>query len=344
MELSERKKLVLAEIINSYIATGEPIGSKALCNMLGIAVSSATLRNEMSELCEMGYLEQPYTSAGRVPTSFGYRVYVHNLMKKESVPDTTRRTIDDLINKAARDPQNLMQSAGQILTDLTGMPVIVTTDISENAYVKRVEMMPMGRRAMLIVLISSDGVMQSRICRCDADLSVETAGLLQRVIEENLVGREISKITMPFSQNLVAQSGQNSLLFMPFLAAVTEMAQSCGKASINLKGESRIFTCYKNEKQVRGLLELLSCGNVLKHIVDLAKGTVDVVFGEDTGIDELKMSNAVVAEYKSGDSVAGKIGIIGPARMPYKAIVPGIEYFAQKLSQAVTQAVCDLGD
>ncbi|MDO4743470.1 MAG: heat-inducible transcriptional repressor HrcA [bacterium] len=344
MELSERKKLVLAEIINSYIATGEPIGSKALCNMLGITVSSATLRNEMSELCEMGYLEQPYTSAGRVPTSFGYRIYVHNLMEKESVPDTTRRTIDDLINKAASDPQNLMQTAGQILTDLTGMPVILTTEISENAYVKKVELMPMGRRAMLIALVSSDGVMQSRICRCDADLSAEMVGLFQKIIEDNIVGCEISKITMPFSQNLVAQIGQYALIFMPFLATVTEMAQACGRARINLKGESRIFTCYKNEKQVRGLLDLFSHGSVLKHIVDLAKGDVDVVFGEDTGIDELKMSNAVVAEYRSGDSVAGKIGIIGPARMPYKVIVPGIEYFAQRLSQAVTQAVYDLED
>ena len=139
MDLSERKRIILAALIKSYIKTGEPVGSKYLLELTGLNVSPATLRNEMSELCELGYLSQPHTSAGRQPTSNGYSFYFERLMNHREVPSDLQLIIDKMLNDAAKDPENLASVAGQLLSNLTGFPTLMATVTREETYVKRID-------------------------------------------------------------------------------------------------------------------------------------------------------------------------------------------------------------
>ena len=182
MNLSDRKRIILAAIIKNYIKTGEPVGSKLLIELTGLSVSSATLRNEMSELCELGYLEQPHTSAGRKPTSTGYDFYFEQLMGRRQIPDDLKQIIDKMLNDAAKDPEHLASIAGQVLSDLTGAPTIMATVTKSEAFVRRVNIMPMGRRTVLLLLITSDGLTRSRICRSAFDLSPELISYFDRLV------------------------------------------------------------------------------------------------------------------------------------------------------------------
>ena len=138
MELTPRKKAILCSLIRTYIVTGEPVGSKTESLLRDIGVSSATLRNEMSDLCEMGYLMQPHTSAGRVPTNLGYRVYTDALRENMLVSDSTKRLINGLLTQALTDPENLPETASEILSDITGLPTIISSVRTDSCFVRRV--------------------------------------------------------------------------------------------------------------------------------------------------------------------------------------------------------------
>lgn len=344
MELSERKKAILSALIRSYINTGEPIGSKALCNILNFNVSSATLRNEMSELCELGFLEQPHTSAGRIPTNSGYKLYIDSLMDRNAITPQMRAAIDTLLTEASHDPENLASLAGQILSDLTGLPTLLATITNEHAYVRRVELLAMGRRTILIVLVTSDGVARSRICRNNADLTTDLISIFDRLVSARVVGTELNQFSQAFLQTLVAEAGQYALAITPLMTSVFDIIADINSSGISLKGESNLINCYGNEMQARALLNLITRQNVLMDILAGVNRPVDIVYGDVTGIDELRPSNMVVARYKLGDNELGRIGVIGPTRMAYEQVVPGLEYFAKRLGIIMTQTMHDLED
>ncbi|MDD4699230.1 MAG: heat-inducible transcriptional repressor HrcA [Oscillospiraceae bacterium] len=344
MELNERKKAILSAIIRSYINTGEPIGSKALCNILNFNVSSATLRNEMSELCEMGYLEQPHTSAGRIPTNSGYKLYVDSLMNRNSITPQMRMAIDALLSEASHDPENLASLAGQILSDLTGLPSLLATISNQSAYVRRVELLPMGRRTILIVLVTSDGMARSRISRNYTDLTADLIAIFDRLVSARVVGTELVNFSQGFLQTLVAEAGQYALALTPLMTSVFEIISDINSRGISLKGESNLISCYENENQAKAILNLIARQNVLMDILAGVSLPIDIVFGDGTGIDELRPSNMVVARYRLGENDLGRIGVIGPTRMAYEQVVPGLEYFAKRLGKIMTQTMHDLED
>jgi len=344
MELSKRKRAILSALIRSYIDTGEPIGSKALCNILNFNVSSATLRNEMSELCEMGFLEQPHTSAGRIPTNSGYKLYVDSLMDRNSITPQMRAAIDSLLTEASHDPEHMASLAGQILSDLTGLPTLLTTISNGSAYVRRVELLPMGRRTILIVLVTSDGVARSRICRNNVDLTSDLIEIFDRMVSVQVVGTELVKFSQAFLQTLVAEAGQYALALTPLMTSVFEIISDINSSGLSFKGEATLISCYENETQAKAILNLIARQNVLMDILVGVSLPVDIVFGDGTGIDELRPSNMVVARYRLGENDLGRIGVIGPTRMAYEQVIPGLEYFAKRFGVIMTQTMHDLED
>ena len=342
VDISERKKIILAALIKNFIKTGEPVGSKSLIDITGLNVSSATLRNEMSELCELGFLEQPHTSAGRQPTSAGYNFYFERLMNRKEVPSDLKVIIDNMLADAAKDPEHLASIAGQLLSDLTGFPAIMATITKNETYVRRVEILPMGRKTVLLLLITSDGLARSRICRSAFDLAPEVLSKFDRLISINVIGTELGSFTPAFLQSLVSQCGDLSLFMMPLLSSIFEMAEDLKSKSISVKGESNLMKCYSNEYYARSLLGLLTKQELLFSLLANTSDNIEVVFGDETGIDELKLSNIVVAKYNLGNQDIGRIGVLGPTRMAYEQLIPSIEYFADRLGHVMTQAIKDL--
>jgi len=344
VDLSERKKIILAALIRNFIKTGEPVGSKALIELTNLGVSSATLRNEMSELCELGLLEQPHTSAGRVPTSVGYSFYFDRLMNRRDVPDDLKLIIDNMLLDAAKDPENLASIAGQLLSDLTGFPAIMATVTREEAYVRRVEILPMGSKTVLLLLITSDGLARSRICRSVFSLSPEFLVQFDRLVSVNIIGTSLSEFTPAFLQTLVAKNSSLALFITPLLSSIFEMVEELRSRTISIKGESNLMKCYSNEYDARAILELFTRQELLFSLLAGTRQRTEVVFGDKTGIDELKPSNIVVAKYDIGGEDIGRIGVLGPTRMAYEQLIPSLEYFAGRLGAVMTQAIRDLDE
>lgn len=344
MDLSERKKIILGTVIKTYIKTGEPIGSKTLIELSGLNVSSATLRNEMSDLCELGFLEQPHTSAGRIPTSEGYDFYFAKLMNRREVAPDIKIIIDKMLSDAAKDPENLASLAGEVLSDLTGYPVIMATVTRDETYIRRIEILPMGRKTVLILLITSDGLAKSRICRSTFGLSAEVLSFFERLCSAYVIGTETARFTPPYLQALVSKCGGFSLFLTPLLSSIFEMVEELKAKTINVKGESNLMKCYRNDYAARAILSLLAEQEKIFSLLASTKDSIEIVYGDKTGIDELKPSNIVVAKYSLGGEDVGRIGVLGPTRMAYEQIIPSVEYFAWKLGAVMTQAINDLAE
>lgn len=344
MELTPRKKIILSAIVKAHIAHGEPVGSKLLCQITDLGLSSATIRNEMSDLCEMGYLEQPHTSAGRVPTAAGYRLYVSELLGKDSLSAPMQASIDRAIRKVAGDPENLTAMAGQALSDLTGFPAVSMTIPEAGAYVRRVELLPMGRRMALLVLITSDGIARSRICRTSEALTETAIAAFDRIAAADIVGRELTECSGVFLQTVAAKTGEHALTLMPLLSVLFEMIEQVCHSELDLKGESNLYSFYHKESDARKLVELISRRDVIQSILSEISDPVSVVFGDDCGIEALRPSSMVVAKFGGGENRVGRIGVIGPTRMAYEDLIPSISYFAKQLGKVLEQSVRDLDD
>ena len=336
MELNERKQKILTAMIEAYIHTGEPVGSKLLAERLGHAVSSATIRTEMAELAAMGYLEQPHTSAGRIPTAPAFRLYIDKLMAREPLGRDTQEDIDQLLESAAHDPERLIEDASNALAAVTGCAAVSTTPSERGASVRRLELMRISGRAAALVLMTSSGLIRNRVCRFDRPVG---DGLLERTIRflsDTFTGEELSDITLPRIQGLMPSLGVDALACAPLLSGLLELAQESAEAEILLAGQLNLLQHpdYELDK-ARSLLGFLSRREQLATMLTAYSGGLRVVLGSESPRPELDGSSIILTRYRIGNG-GGAIGVIGPLRMDYAATIPRIEYLAQSLGRMLS--------
>lgn len=343
MELSARQRAVLSAIIRSYIETGEPVGSKSLTLLLKHAPSSATLRNEMSELSSLGLLHQPHTSAGRVPTHRAYQMYVQSLMQPLQIGESTRRYIASLMDSGRDAVGQLPVNAAKALSELTGFPAIASYEADTSAALRRAEIIPAARRAVLIMLVSSDGQTKSRLCRLPQELEPRIAERFKEIVNSRLLRKPLSGFTRAELQNVIAASGLDALELTPVITALFEMAADAAESPVTVVGAPALYDLF-GEAAARRLLQLSESSEPLIRWLDKADGECEVLFGSDSGYGELSDMTFVIAKYRNAGRCCGRIGIIGPGRMSYEKIVPSIEYTAAQLTGLVTSAAEDMED
>lgn len=343
MELSPRKNAVLEAVIKAYIETGEPVGSKALTGMLSNAPSSATLRNELSSLCELGLLFQPHTSAGRVPTSHGLRLYINSLMSPVSISKTAKDFIDAGLKNMHCDTEKIPDIAGELISNLTGLPAFTCFMGAANPKIKRVELLPISRSTAMLLIISSDGRTRNRIFRLGTDLANISNRFLS-IVKEKINGKNISELTKAYMQSVMASSGIDSLSLTPLFTAIFEMAEGLESAGVNLYGEPSLYNICQNEETVRRIKSLIDRGEPILSIIEGIDGGAGVIFGNDTIYNELNPEIIVAAKFNGADKYKGAIGVIGPTRISYDLIIPCVEYIAQKLTEIINQAQKDMED
>ena len=345
MELTPRKHAILSAIINSYIATGEPVGSKALCELLDFGLSSATLRNEMSDLCSMGYLEQPHTSAGRVPTYSGYRIYVDDIMNSKNLSPEIKLAIDSTLETVSHTPEQMSERACQILADLTGLPSFTLTVTNPEAKIKRVRLIPMGKKTLLLAIISTDGVTKSRIVLSDCDVNEELLSIFSNICKVFIVGHKLQELSTAYLQTIVARLGDYGLMLMPLLSTTFDVIGEMAEPRLEFKGESNLLSGYRRESDALRLGELIKQKEAIIALASRMSSPIAVVFGDDYGRGfSGSSSSMVVAKYRTGDRELGRIGVIGPTRISYEQLIPSIEYFADRLGKLMTKALRDMED
>ncbi|MBQ0083725.1 MAG: heat-inducible transcription repressor HrcA [Clostridiales bacterium] len=341
MELTLRQKAILAEIVKLHIAGGEPIGSKLLCEVLSDAPSSATLRNEMSTLCLLGLLEQPHTSAGRIPTAAGYKMYIESLMNENKASEEIRRYIDEALESAESDPEKLPEYAGKALNNITGLPVLAADISLHGPKIKRVELLPLGSNVAMMVLITSDGKTRSRLCHSDKPISRHIIHSFNSVAEKKVLGRFTSDLSPAYMQNAILEYGIESFTLMPLFSALNSMIKDIEQSAVSIVGQSTLFGSSFETREAEKIISLINKRETLMSLFN-GDNLTGVVFGGETQFSALKPSSIVFAKYNAGNNSQGCIGVIGPMRMSYEQIIPSIEYTAKRMNELLSNALCSM--
>lgn len=339
MELSQRKEKILAAVIEHYIKTGEPVGSKFLQKDLDISVSSATIRNEMAELSAMGLLEQPHTSAGRIPTDEGYRYYVDHIMGVRQLDEALKRRIEAGVSIKNASPENILKRANEFLADMTNCAAISTAPSGENVRVKRVEFVPIGTRTGMIVLLTSNGMIKSKVCRSEVDLNASVIEKFYNVVESSFVGTELDSIDTAQLQTLVASMGADALTMIPLISAVSELANEAREIPLMLGGQSNIFQHSDYGETAYQLMDFLRRGEPLSRVLTDNKKALDVKIGSENRFKPLENSSVIMAQYDVGGENHGSIGIIGPTRIDYANLIPSVRYLTDMVGKILSQVL-----
>lgn len=330
MEMTERKEKILAAIVEKYIQTGEPVGSKSLVDSLGVSVSSATIRNEMADLIEMGYLEQPHTSAGRIPSGKGYRYYVENLMTNYDMPANEKNLINSKLRDAAGEPHSVLEKAGSILAELTNCAAVSTTPADEEAVVKRVELVPIGTRTAMVVMLTSSGILKTKVCRTDSEITLDIAENFYNIVKQNFLGKPASGITIARIQTLALSLGEKAFTMTPMLVAIADLAAMTERTELLLEGQSNLLSHKEFETNAFELMEFLRRAEPLNRIFSTHSenkdGKPNILIGKENLFRELQNSTVIFSKYSIGGHESGTLGIIGPTRVDYARLIPSLKY------------------
>lgn len=332
MEMSPRKEKILSSVVRGFVESGEPVGSKLIADEIG--VSSATVRGDMADLIEMGYLEQPHTSAGRVPSQKGYREYVDRLMEVPELSEAERRYFDSALAGGSYDPEQVLLRAGKLLANVTRCASIVTTPGGAGAKVKAVQLVQTSRRTAMLLLLSSAGTMKSRVFRCDYDLTVEMLRVFFRVLNQRVTGLPVSDITPAFLQTLGVSLGQLMALVPPVLGALLETARDTMETEIFLAGQMNLL--FYPELEHRRLMEFMENREELGALLTQRPGKVTVLIGREAGTRELRDASTLVARYTVAGQDAGALAVLGPTRMDYPRFVAVLSHVAAEAGRVLT--------
>lgn len=338
--LPTRRQQILAAIVEQYIETGEPVGSKALLSKLDINVSSATIRNDMAALTAQGLIYQPHTSAGRIPTQSGYRYYVDNLMKVEELEETERRRIEAGVDERSGDPEALLSKAGEALVSFTNFAALSTTPSDEHAFIKNIEMVPVSPRVAMVVLLTSTGILKSKPCRMDIALTPDIKETFDTLVSEHFNGTALADINTVKIQTLAASLGVKALAMSGLLATIADLAEMASQADIRLEGKSNLLGYKEYSENLPTLLKFLGDEEPLNMLVSQSEDTgpgIEVRIGSENRFSELSNSTTIISRYKIGDGATGAIGIIGPTRMNYSKLIPSIQYLSDIVSKILSE-------
>lgn len=338
--MDERKLKILAAIIDEYILTGEPVGSKAIAKVPGINVSAATIRNDMSMLEQLGYLEQPHTSAGRVPTFIGYRLYIDKLMKIEQLSESERSKLDDMLGQEENlTEESIIQSAGKALAELTKCATVVANAAPKFSVITKVDVVPTGKRLYIILLITSNGSIKNKACRLEFDLNDEQLDFFAHYIQENLQGVSIETLSEERMNQLITALGAYMITLAPLVKGLCELSRDLLQNELTISGEKNLLSC--NEFDKNDIVKFIEHKDEFAALLNDSFSGIQVVFSEEKNDFVISNSSMIVSKYHKGNKNAGSLGIIGPMRLNYSKIIPYIEYFTQKITDILSKEETD---
>ena len=339
MNLSERKLKILQAIISDFIKTAEPVGSRTLSKKFDLGISPATIRNEMADLEEMGYLTHPHTSAGRVPSQLGYRYYVDNLMTKYELGHEEQERIKIWLQGYSGEPDQLLEKAGSILSELTNCVAVSSAPSDSEALIKRVELVPLSSKTAMVVLLASSGILKSMVVRTDSEITTQIAEVFYNIMQTYFLGNSVNNIDIPFIQTLVASLGDKVFVMSPLLCGVADLCNSVKSTELHFNGQSNILNHPELTTDAFELMDFLHREAPMKTLLASHKRPLTVEIGEENAFKELRNSSTIFSKYTVGDRDSGSIGIIGPTRIDYARLIPSIKYLAGVIGNLLSETL-----
>lgn len=334
MELSERKKQILKAIIGDYIRTAEPVGSKTISQMPGMDFSPATIRNEMADLTSMGLLEQPHTSAGRVPSAAGYRLYVDELMQNYRLSMDETKTINQAMEVKMQEVDKMISQVGKLVSKMTDLPAYAVAARSSQRTVKRFDLILAETGSFILVVMLSDNQVQNKLIRLPLDVSQEDLRLLSAVLNASLTELTADEIT-PELLAKVTRSAAGAASLVPVIVDYTVELLKKTHSEVYMTGQAKLLGQpeYHDVEKAQEVLTSLDEDVISNLPATLSSGTTQILVGPENVAKELKDSSVVITKFDIGDGMQGMIGVVGPTRMDYAKITARLSYFAENLGR-----------
>lgn len=334
MELTDRKKQILRAIVDSYIRTAEPVGSKTISQMPGMDFSPATIRNEMADLTSMGLLEQPHTSAGRVPSAAGYRLYVDELMQSYRLSMDETKTINQAMEVKMQEVDKMISQVGKLVSKMTDLPAYAVAARSSERTVKRFDLILAEAGSFILVVMLSDNQVQNKLIRLPLDVSQEDLRLLSAVLNASLTELTADEIT-PELLARVTRSAAGAASLVPVIVDYTVELLKKTHSEVYMTGQAKLLGQpeYHDVEKAQEVLTSLDEDVISNLPATLSSGTTQILVGPENVAKELKDSSVVITKFDIGDGMQGMIGVVGPQRMDYAKITARLSYFAEGLGR-----------
>jgi heat-inducible transcriptional repressor len=300
-----------------------------------IKVSPATIRNDMATLEKLGYLVQPHTSAGRVPTYSGFRLYIDKLMTVQELSTEERIRLDQSLEEHnAVTEDSIIECATQTLAELTQCAVVVANSAPKFSVISKVEVIPTGKRLYVILLITSNGTIKNKACRLEFDLTTEQMEFFTQYVQDNLQGESVESLSDERMQELVTALGTYMMSLTPLVQGIYELSKDLRKDEYSVQGERNLLAC--NDLNKMDIVNFLENKNRFSAMLDDAFSGIQVMFSEESDSFVISNSSMIMSQYKKGSKTAGSLGIVGPMRLDYARIIPYMEYFTQKITDLIS--------
>ncbi len=329
MELDARKLSILQAIIEDYIATATPIGSRPLSQKSGLGGSSPTIRNEMSDLEELGYLEQPHTSAGRVPSEKAYRLYVDRLMQKDSLSDSEKRDINAYFTRRMDQIEDVISQTALALSDMTKYTALVLAPQAKNPSIRRIQLVPVSEGRALAVVVLDDGIVRESFLRVPKEIEIEWLEELSRLITGQLQNRFLSEANTFLTHSMHEELRRHRKWIAGALDEIGQSVAENSKKDVRVGKTANILSLpeYADVNKARSFLAVLESKDVLQRLLNQAKQVeFRITIGQENELAEMRDCSVVTASYRFGGESTGSVGIIGPTRMDYAKVASILQY------------------
>lgn len=332
--LNERKKKILQIIIEDYISSAEPVGSRTIARKYDLGLSPATIRNEMSDLELLGYLEQPHTSAGRIPSAQAYRFYVDALIEPGTLTDNDMALIDGWYNERRRNIDDIFQSTAKILSRMTQNVSMVLTNQQTIANFCYLKFLPLDSQHAILCIVADDGSIDTNVVDIPLGMSSEEMDYLAGKMSKLLEDRNLSDISVEILQNVHTDVVEDKLIFSSLLQAVRKMTGRRQEQKVFLGGTKQLLNQpeFRDVERVRNLLGILEEEKVLK---DLLQGGEDsglkVTIGSENKFTGIQDCSMVQATYRLNGQIIGTMAVLGPTRMEYGKVISVMDYLHKYL-------------
>ena len=336
MELSERKQRILKAIVDLYIRSAEPVGSKTIAALPDMDFSSATIRNEMAELTNLGFLEQPHTSAGRIPSPAGYRFYIDRLMQDYRLSVDETQSINQAMELRMQEFDRTMSKVGKLVSQLTNLPAYAMTSHTESVKVRRFEILPADQGSFILIVMTTDETVKNKLIKLPLDVNETDLKLLGAVLNASLTELPADGFTPELIDRVTRSAGAAASLVPIIVDFAVHVLDSCHRSEVYLTGQNRLlgqpeYQDLNRAQEILGALDEDAISNLPAKLD--TNSPVQILVGPENVAQELKNTSVVMTRFDIGEGMQGMIGVVGPQRMDYAQITARLSYFAEGLGR-----------
>jgi heat-inducible transcriptional repressor len=348
MFLDDRKRRILQAIIDDYIDTAEPVGSRTIARRHELGLSSATIRNEMADLEEMGFLSQPHTSAGRIPSDKGYRLYVDQLMRTRDLTPEEIKSIKAAMEIKISELSQLIRQASVVMSRFTRYTSMAITPQMRRSTLKAVQVVPIEPGKVLVIVVTNAGVVRNNLVRISDNATPDFLIRISDTLNGKLSGLTIGEITPQVINDIENEIGISTNLLMPILNGVADCIHQIDNPEIYLDGTTNIlnFPEFRDISRAKDFLTVLDEKDILCKLLNCPSesGDVKVRIGSENSVNEIKDCSLVTTSYSFGNRVIGTIGVIGPTRMDYSRVISSLNFIKRKVGEEIQKLLGEYVD